>query len=205
MQHSFIGFDNEPLLVLPVLVTNELLKLMLSLPFNLIALILQLFLILINRDTSAGTDSIKFTLKLWKVTFNCLYGFFGLISLFLNTMLLIIMRIVTSVQHIILYWIRMISQRLQMVRTNKPFRLWVLGRQSADYVLLIVVCGKIKGIRRSDITVEKWVILNYAEFLIGIEHITLEVFEELFRWRLLVLLPLFFLSPLFLCLFLLLI
>ncbi len=193
IQHSLICLDDQPLLIEPVLIIYKLLEFILRFPLNLVSLLFDLSLHLVDGDPSRSTYRIEFTLKLCQMTlnrFDCLLRF---VALDLYTILLIVVGVVTRVKHVIFDGVRVVSQGLQVVGTNEPLRLSVLGWQGAHNVLLIVVSGKVQWIRGCDITIEKRVVLDDTELFAGIKNIALGVLEELFIWRRLIL-SLFFLK-----------
>ena len=103
IQNSFISLDNQPLLVKPVLVANDLLEFLISLPLNLIALIFNLFLNESHIDTLLALHGIQMLLEPIDMRLNGLDGLLSLISLLLLPILLVVVGVVTRVEDIVLY------------------------------------------------------------------------------------------------------
>ena len=102
MEYAFVCLDNKSFLVLPVLVADEFFELLLSFPLDLIAFLLKLLLNLVHWDSATSTDCEELTLQLRQVPFNSLDSLLGFIALNFHSVLLVVVRVVTRVQYIIL-------------------------------------------------------------------------------------------------------
>jgi hypothetical protein len=103
MQNALVCFDNEPLLVEPGLVTDELFELFLGLAIQLVFLILEVIFNGSNIDSLLHLEVELLLSQLSEVAFDCLYRFLRLILLLDFPILLVVVREVPSVENIVFH------------------------------------------------------------------------------------------------------
>ena len=146
VQHALVGIYDQTLLVKPVLVVDQLLKLFLSLPLKLIALSIDLLLEFPDIDAAFGAHHLELPSESLQVLLYGLDGLLCLVAHFWLPILLIIVREISCVEEVVLDGVLVGGEGLQVMRSDEPFLLGVFARQVLDDVLLIVVGREVQRI-----------------------------------------------------------
>ena len=129
-----------------------------------------------------------------QVLFDGLHGLLVLVAFLAFPVVLVVMGIIARVKHVVLDRLRVLRERLQVVRPDEPLASVLLG-QGALHVLQVVVSGQVQGVAAGHVVVDQRVVLDDAELLGGVELSAGLVAEVLFVGRFLGFLLFFFLAP----------